>query len=449
MSGWEWDIDGWVLLVGLLSALSCALLGNYLVLRRMSLMGDAISHAVLPGLAIAFLITESRSAVPMFAGAVAAGTLTAVLSETVRRLGKVEHGAAMGVIFSVLFAVGLVLIRQATDHVDLDPECVLYGNIVQIPLEAVGGEVPPAVVNLSIVLVINLLFVVCFYKELKVSAFDPELATTLGINAKAMHYALMILVSVTAVANFESVGSILVIAMLIVPAAAAHLLADRLGIMILFSLLLAAASAVFGQLLAGFGPGWLGYSVSANTAATMVVVAGALLVVVVLFAPENGVFSRLAHRARLGMTIVIEDILGLLHRWEELRPPGRETMPQSAVLDAVGDDRRTRRGLRALVRGGLVVVDFPSGGAGDLQLRLSPSGRRRAAGLIRSHRLWEAYLERHFSLPLDHLHLSAERVEHYISPTLRDELTDDLTAPSRDPHGREIPSVPPPKSSPE
>ena len=124
MIEWDWSIDGWILAVGLLSTCSCALLGNYLVLRKLSLMGDAISHAVLPGLAIAFILSGSRATWPMFLGAVVVGLLTALLTQAITRYGKVEQGAAMGVVFSIFFAIGLVLIRQAADHVDLDPDCV-------------------------------------------------------------------------------------------------------------------------------------------------------------------------------------------------------------------------------------------------------------------------------------------------------------------------------------
>ena len=142
----EWSfIDSWIVVTGALSAMSCALLGNYLVLRRMSMMGDAISHAVLPGLAIAFLITGSRDSLPMLIGATAIGVLTALLIQGITKLSGLDRGASMGVIFTTLFALGLILIRQAADHVDLDPGCVLYGAIELTPLDVyeIGGmEIP-------------------------------------------------------------------------------------------------------------------------------------------------------------------------------------------------------------------------------------------------------------------------------------------------------------------
>src|SRR5688572_14863449 len=182
---WSWQIDGWIVAAGVLAAMSCALLGNFLVLRRMSMMGDAISHAVLPGLAAAFLISGSRDSTTMLAGAAIVGVLTALFTQMVNRFGKVEESASMGVVFTALFAVGLIMIVRAADHVDLDPGCVLYGDIVSVPFDfrmnVLGLAVPQVVVRLAVVLVVNLLFVALFYKELKLSSFDPELATTLGI----------------------------------------------------------------------------------------------------------------------------------------------------------------------------------------------------------------------------------------------------------------------------
>lgn len=438
MSGWNWSIDGWIILVGLLSACSCALLGNYLVLRKLSLMGDAISHAVLPGLAIAFILSGSRASFPMFLGAVVVGALTALLTQVITEHGKVEHGAAMGVVFSVLFAVGLVLIRQATDHVDLDPGCVLYGNIVQIPLDAIGESVPPAVWNLGIVLVLNVLFVSLFYKELRISAFDPDLATTLGINASVMHYALMIMVAVTTVANFEAVGSILVIAMLIVPGAAAHLLSDRMGAMILISAAIAASSAIFGHVLATFGPAWFGVETTANTAAMIAVTAGGFFLAAVLFAPQHGVIARLYHRCALAMQIARQDVLGLLYRSREWRGEGAGSLFRGDVLAAIGDSWLTRMALRSLTRRGEVVQQ--GGDQGNIRLLLSDAGYREAATLIGSHRLWEAYLAKHFHLAPDHLHAPAERMEHFITPELQEELRAQLTDPALDPHGKPIPA---------
>lgn len=296
----EWFvIDTWIVVVGILAAVSCALLGNFLVLRKMSMMGDAISHAVLPGLAIAFLLTHARASLAMFIGAAVVGVLTAVFTQWVSRFGNVDRGASMGIVFTTLFAAGLLLIVQAADHVDLDPGCVLYGAIELTPLdvawrpEVFGYElaVPRAAVVLTIVLLLNVAFVVGFFKELRISSFDAELSTTLGISSNLMHYLLMTLVAITTVAAFEAVGSIIVIAMLIVPAAAAHLLTDRLGMMVFLSAVLAIFSAGFGHVSALIVPGWFGFE-STSTSGMMAVAAGLIFTVVMFCAPRYGILVK-------------------------------------------------------------------------------------------------------------------------------------------------------------
>lgn len=298
LQSWDWTLDGWIVVAGVLCAAASAILGPFLVLRRMSMMGDAISHAVLPGLAVAFLITDSRASVPMFVGAAIVGILTAFFTEWVRGFGKVDEGASMGVVFTVLFALGLLLIVQAADSVDLDPSCVLYGAIEMTPLDTttlLGFEVPRVVLTLGAVCLLNLLCVVLFFKELKLTSFDPALARAVGINPAVMHYLLMTLVAITAVASFESVGNILVVAMLVVPAAAAYLLTDRLGAMILLAVLIGAASAALGHVGAITLPAAIGYQ-STSTAGMMAFTSGVILGVVGLFAPRYGLIARYRRR---------------------------------------------------------------------------------------------------------------------------------------------------------
>ena len=305
----EWySIDTWIVVVGILAAVACALLGNFLVLRKMSMMGDAISHAVLPGLAIAFLITGARSSLTMFIGAAVVGILTAIFTQWVSRFGKVDEGASMGIVFTTLFALGLLLIVQAADHVDLDASCVLYGAIELTPLDVVwrpqlfgyNWEVPRAVLVLAPVCAVNLLFVILFFKELRISSFDSELATTMGIHANVMHYLLMTLVAITTVAAFEAVGSIIVIAMLIVPPAAAHLLTDRLDLMVLISVVLAILAAILGHVTAILLPGWLGLDPrvvdATSTSGMMAVMAGLIFAVVLLCAPRHGMLVKMFRR---------------------------------------------------------------------------------------------------------------------------------------------------------
>jgi manganese/zinc/iron transport system permease protein len=240
------ELDTWIVITGMLICVACALPGAFLMLNRQSMLGDGISHAVLPGLAIAFILTNSRAVLPMVIGAVIAGVLTAILTQAVQRLGQVESGAALGVVFCGLFAIGLILIRVASDRVDLDADCVLYGSIETAVLDV--GRVPRVALISGGLLLVNALLTTLFYKELRITAFDPELATTLGFNADAVRLGLTLVASVTTVLAFESVGSILVIAMLVVPAAAASLLTRKLHWLLALAIAFAALSAVLGHL---------------------------------------------------------------------------------------------------------------------------------------------------------------------------------------------------------
>lgn len=483
-SNWGMD-DLWIVVIGALAAMACALLGNFLLLRKMSMMGDAISHAVLPGLAIAFIVTGGRDSLAMFGGAAIAGLLTALLVHAVSRRGGIDEGSAMGVVFTSLFALGLILIKQAADHVDLDPGCVLYGAIELAPWDTVdfanGWEIPRAAIVNGCALLANLAFVLLFFKELKVSSFDPDLATTLGINANAMHYALMALVAATTVAAFESVGSILVIAMLIVPAAAAHLLTDRLWTMILASLILGALSAILGHWSAVVVPGWFGFDDATSTAGMMGVAAGFLFLLAFLFAPRHGVASRLLHQWLLGLQVARGDALGYLYRRAE-RAAEANAFASNPSLEAELAARRDAsladscpalesplplapapaRDIRAAMgrRGRFFGVTARLALWNLLRrksvtrcpdvrdaLELTPLGESEARGLVRSHRLWEGYLATEAGVRPDHVHGTADRLEHVTGPAMRRELEEATGSPAFDPHARVIPREDPPSNA--
>ena len=433
----DWSsIDTWIVIGGILSAVACALPGNFLVLRKMSMMGDAISHAVLPGLAIAFVLSGSRSGLPMFIGAALVGLLTALFTQWITHFGKVEESASMGVVFTTLFAIGLIGIVRAADHVDLDPRCVLYGAIELVPLDTLllgNHEIPRVVFVLGLVLLMNIAFTVVFLKELRISAFDPDLATTLGINAKVMHYALMTVVAITTVACFESVGSILVIAMLIVPPATACLLTDRLGIMILLSTCIAIACAVTGHAGAIIAPGWVGYEgMSTNTSGMMAVVSGVFFLIALLLAPRHGIVSKVVTQWQLGVSILREDILGLVYRLEE-HGEGQAAIAPDFLWEVMGAGLFSRYlAMWSLVRSGYLM-------RAEGKYHVTPAGRERARGLVRSHRLWESYLHRHLDLRDDHLHPAAARLEHVTDSEMRRRLAERAEQPKTDPHGRVIP----------
>lgn len=433
-STWMWAVDGWIVAAGMLCAIASALLGNFLVLRRLSLLGDAITHAILPGLAIAFLVGDSRSSGTMFVGAVIAGIATTVFTEWIQGWGRVDEGASMGVVFTTLFALGLVLIVRAADQVDLDPACVLYGAIELTPIDTVvvsGCEIPRAVVMLGAVTIINALFVGLFYKELKISAFDPVLATTLGIPSRALHYALMVLVAVTSVASFESVGNILVVAMFVVPPATALLLTDRLGVMIPLGLALGCASVWLGHVAAIEVPSWFGYR-STTTAGMIAVAAGGLFLLAALLAPRHGILPKVLRQRRLARMILADDIVSLLYRIEER---GGVTPATAATLRDVLFAGPWAFG--GALRGLIWTGDIVRSGA---EYRLTHRGKLRGQTLVRSHRLWENYLVARLGLPAERIHGTAEQLEHYTNPDLRARLDSETDSQPLDPHGRTIPT---------
>lgn len=418
----------WVIIVASMTNVACGILGCFLVLRRMSLLGDALAHAVLPGLVLAFLLSGSLSIGVMFVGALAVGLLTAVLTQVVHRHGGVHADASMGVVFTTLFALGVVLVRQYASDVHIDTECVLEGLLDYVGVAGmnsvrIGGfDIPRQFVSILPVLLINIGFVLLFWKELKISSFDPALASTMGVPADVMHYLLMALVALTAVASFEAVGSILVVAMLIVPGATAHLLCDRLGWMVAIAAGVAIMIAVLGYCLA--------VAVDANTAGMMATVAGGIYVASVFLSPRYGVLSVMVRRVRHSLRILREDILAMLYRLDEL--PSRPSLSASDAMHAVGGGLLARWGLASLVRAGQVARTAQG-------IQLTGDGRTIAQRLVRSHRLWETYLVQQLGLPLDHVHDPAERMEHFIDERLQEQLAQQLREASTDPHGRDIP----------
>lgn len=264
----------WIILIASLVGISCALLGTLLVLKRMSMLGDAISHSILPGLALAFLLSGSRSPLPMFLGAASLGVFTAYITDTLHRYGKLQEDASIGVTFTWLFAVGVILISLFAGQVDLDQDCVLYGEIAFAPLDILTwGETnigPRSFWILLSVTLANILFVTLSFHRLALTCFDKGLARSVGVSTGFWHYILMTFVSLTIVASFESVGAILVVAMLVVPANAAYLIARSLSEMFLIAVGISILSSVGGYYLAE--------AFDASIAAAIALVAGGCLI---------------------------------------------------------------------------------------------------------------------------------------------------------------------------
>ena len=285
------------LLIGAFAAVACALPGNFLLLRRQALIGDAISHVALPGIVVAFLLTGAISTWPMMIGAAGAAVIAVVLIELIRRLGRIEPGAAMGVVFTALFAGGVLLLEQTdTSAVHLDVEHALYGNLESlIWLDATGWgslldidvlrHLPPELPRLAVTLLGVVLFLWLFWRPLAISTFDEGFARTLGMRTTALGLALVVVAAIAAVAAFDAVGSIIVIAMFICPPAAARLMTNRLGAQVAWSVLFALLSAILGYVAAGYGPLWLGINDAVSAAGMIATVSGIILMLAALFGP--------------------------------------------------------------------------------------------------------------------------------------------------------------------
>ncbi|MEO0829502.1 MAG: metal ABC transporter permease [Pseudomonadota bacterium] len=287
------------LLIGCLAALCCAIPGNFLLLRRQALLGDAISHVVLPGIVAAFLVTGVVSAWPMMIGAALAALVAVAAIEAIQRLGRIEPGAAMGVVFTTMFALGvLALERSDTSNVHLDVEHALMGNLEGlIWLDATGwsslldpgalAALPPELTRLAVVGLVVTGLTWLFWRPLAMSTFDEGYARGFGIPVSALGLGLVIVSALAAVAAFDAVGSIIVIAMFVCPPATARLLTNRLGLQVALSALVAVASAILGYVLAGYGPLWLGYSTSVSAAGMIATVSGAFLALAACFGPHR------------------------------------------------------------------------------------------------------------------------------------------------------------------
>lgn len=281
-------------LVAAVVAITCALPGVFLVLRRMALMSDAITHTVLLGIVLGFLYTGTIDSPVLMLGAALTGVVTVALVEGLVRTRLVRQDASIGLVFPALFSIAVILINRYAGNVHLDIDAVLVGEIAFAPfrrLEVGGVDLGPRTLYvMGGVLLLNALFIALFYKELKLSTFDAQLAAALGFAPAALHYAFMTLVSITAVGAFDAVGSILVVALMIAPPAAAYLLSDSLRNVLLLSVALAVLCAVSGF--------WLAWVIDASIAGSMASMAGVMFVLVLLFAPARGLVPVALRRRR-------------------------------------------------------------------------------------------------------------------------------------------------------
>jgi len=396
------------LTASILVGAACGIIGCFVILRGMALVGDAISHAVLPGVVLAFMLAGTGP-LSMFCGAMAAGVLTSVLINVIQNNSRIKGDSAIGLVFTMFFAVGVILISALPRGTHFDLKCFLFGN----PLAVGESDLWMMVIVASMVVGAIIL---CYY-PLRTASFDPIMAAAIGIRPKVVHYLIMILLAATVVASLQAVGIIMVVAMIIAPGATAYQWTDRLGVMLLLAALVGTVSAGIGFVVS-FWQNW-------PTGPAMTVVAGALFILSMFFSPRYGVLAGYLKRRRNVRHIAVEDFLKSL-----VRLPDRQADLNQIVLSTGLKPDKVRSLARSLAGKGYVESS-----ASDT-FRLTLRGEETALGILRTHRLWEALLS-NAGIDKGQIHPLAERLEH--AHELADQIDLKLGSPATDPHGREIP----------
>ncbi len=300
-------------LIAAIVAMACAIPGVFLVLRKMALISDAISHSILPGIVIGFFVTQDLNSPLLILLAALTGVITVVMVEFIQKTGLVKEDTAIGLVFPVLFSIGVILIAKNANDVHLDVDAVLLGELAFAPFDRmmVGGADwgPKSLWVMGSILFITISLLILFFKELKVTTFDAGLSSVLGISPVVMHYGLMSVSSVTVVGAFDAVGAILVVALMIAPAATAYLLTEDLKKMIWLSILFGVVSAISGYWVANI----LDASISGSIATTL----GVVFLLVYLFAPKKGLISVLYRQKQQRIEVSLITFLLHLNRHEE------------------------------------------------------------------------------------------------------------------------------------
>jgi manganese/zinc/iron transport system permease protein len=340
-----------IVIAGVLVATACALLGSFLVLRRMSMMADAISHAILPGLVAGFFLARGPNLLAGFIGAAFAAFITVSLVEAIQKSGRVGNDSAIGIVFPAMFALGTVVVSRYFANVHLDADAILYGNIefaAQDTLIVNGlSWGPQSFWVMGSLLVMNLLFITLFYKELKLATFDAGLAATLGFSPHLIHYGLMVVVSLTAVGAFTAVGAVLTVALMIVPAATAYLLTNRLKVMIGLAALVGALSAVGGYYVAVI--------VDTSIAGAITSVAGFLFLLAMIFSPSQGMVARVIQLRQQRLYFATENLVIHLSQHENTLAAESESSIKHLSTELRWKPEFAQRVIQNAIRQALIV----------------------------------------------------------------------------------------------
>lgn len=415
----------YALLGSMLLGICCGLMGCFLVVRKLALMGDALSHAVLPGVAIGFLWNMTKNPLAIFIGATIAGLLGAGTVQLIRNTTKHKEDAALGFVLASFFGVGICLftmIQNLPGGNKSGLDKFMFGQAA-----ALGqGDV----LLLGCVTLLSLGMVGFFYKEYAITSFDAGFARSLGLPVQFFHYSLMLLLAFAIVSSLQAVGVVLVTAMLVIPAAAAFLLTDRLGMMLLLS-------AVFGLGAGAIGAFFSFVGRNLPTGPFMVLAAATLFTAALLFAPRHGIVTRWwRHRCQTSR-IRRENTLKAMYRILEDEEFNIEHI---SVTDLAQHRRETLDEATHQIKE-LQVHRLATYSEVNKSASLTPEGWQRACEIVRNHRLWELYLTNAAQIAPDHVHEDAEEIEHILGEETVRKLERRLNFSRRDPHGRQIPGI--------
>ncbi|MEM7236880.1 MAG: metal ABC transporter permease [Pseudomonadota bacterium] len=370
MAEWLLDPEVAIVLTGCLVGTAAALLGPFLILRQNAMLTDAISHAIVFGIMLVWLLTGLISGPLQIIGAGLAGVLCVWLIETVTQTGRLKQDAAIGLVFPAMFAAGVLMLNLFARDVHIDVHTVLLGEIGFVWLNTVeiaGIELPNAVLWMSAVLLINTAFVVAFWKELKLATFDPTLAAAFGFQPRLLFYGLLLLTSGTAVAAFDAVGAVLFIAFVIVPPATGYLLTDRLVWMVLIGIATALVSVVAGY---GIAVMW-----DVSISGMMALMTGVCFGFAVLMGPRYGIVTRLLARQDQRLANDVRALMVHLHTHEGGSERGDENVADALVTHLDWPEARANAVLARALDNGYMVR------AGDA-LHLTERGRETALSLL-------------------------------------------------------------------
>lgn len=408
--------------IGMVILGACSgVVGTFAFLRKRALIGDAISHAVLPGVCLAFILFESKNPLVLLVGATATGWLSLILIDTITARSRIKPDAAISLILSVFFGIGVLLltsIQKSGSAAQAGLDKFLFGNAASLMKQDI--------ITFGVISLLILLTILLLYKEFKVLSFDRDYALAIGMPVKTLEIILATLTVLSVAVGIQAVGVVLMAAMLITPAAAASYWTRNLKYMLLYAALFGAVAGIAGGYISFTAPGM-------PTGPWIIVVISVFAILSMLFAPKRGILARQIIIAENREKILQENILKVFYQLGEQEG-------NFQVLRMISELRERRyfaekklyRGLKALSKKKLVSQD-------EDKWKLTEQGWKASQRLVRIHRLWELYLNTYLKIAPDHVHDDAEAIEHIITPEIEERLEQLLQYPEKDPHLTAIP----------